>query len=78
MFGTGILSLRKINSSQINISSIFYFFSQGEGQMHLAVKLDVTKKSEVESALAQVIKKYGRPANLIVNGAGILGVSFFG
>jgi len=44
----------------------------------VAIQLDVSKKLQVENALAQVIKKYGRPADLIVNCAGIGGVRISG
>ena len=43
--------------------------------MHLGLELDVSKKDRVESALTRVIDFYKRPADLIVNTAGIGGVS---
>jgi len=41
----------------------------------LGIRVDVSKKADVDGAVAQVHKTYGRPADLIVNSAGIADVS---
>jgi len=43
----------------------------GDGRQHLGIRVDVSKKADVDAAVAQVTKTYGRPADLIVNSAGI-------
>ena len=47
----------------------------GDGRLHLAIFMDVSSKIEIGKALEQVLTTYGRPADLIVNCAGIALVS---
>ena len=46
-------------------------------QKHLALKMDVTSKTDIESGLEQIQEHLGKPPDIVVNSAGIILPKYF-